>query len=259
MAHDQRRLYKALAARDAAVRRRLLRRCDVHRHLLPADLPGENAAGKQLPVLPHRPGDRAGRLSSVPALPARAGAGKRAGGRCPADRAADRPAAGGRRDRRECRARRNRRPVRAQLAADPPHRPEGARRAADPAAADAAAAPGQAAAHGNRAAGDRDRLRQRVLEPPPIQRRIQRALQDGADAAAEEGDRRRGGDRRQHDVDAAALLSASLRLERCARVSVGARADGHRVGDLRGLCADRDPGRRERLDSRDPRAHASAR
>ena len=136
--------------------------------------------------------------------------------------------------RREGRARRDRRPVRAQLAADPPHRPEGARRAADPAAADAPAAPGQAAAHRDRAAGDRDRLRQRVLEPAPIQRRVQHALQDAADAAAEEGDRRRGGDRRQHDVDAAALLSPALRLERRARVSVGARADGHRVGDLRG-------------------------
>ena len=75
--------------------------------------------------------------------------------------------------RRGGRARGDRRPVRAQLAADSPHRPEGAGRAADPAAADAPAAAGQAAADRNDAADHRGRLRQRLLEPAPVQRRVQ--------------------------------------------------------------------------------------
>ena len=80
-------LHRAHRARPA-LRRRLLRRRDVHRHLLPADLPGEDAQGGELPLLRHAAGGRAGGLPSVPALPARARAGQRAGRRCAADRAA---------------------------------------------------------------------------------------------------------------------------------------------------------------------------
>ena len=161
--------------------------------------------------------------------------------------------------RREGGARRDRRPVRAELAADPPHRPEGARRAADPAAADPPLAAGQAAPDRDDAADDRGRLRQRLLEPAPVQRRVQHALRHAADAPAQEGDRRRGRDRREPDVDAAALVSAAVRLERASWRFCGARAHGHRTGDRQLVCPDRAAGRREGLDQGDARAERSTR
>ena len=55
-------------------------------------------------------------------------------------------------------------------------------------------------------------------------------LPHAADPPAQEGDRRRGHGRRQHDVDAAALVSASLRLGRRPRVSRRTRPHRRRVG-----------------------------
>ena len=89
-------------------------------------------------------------------------------------------------------ARADRRRVRAELAADSPHRPQGARRAADPAAADSPAVARQTAPDRNDAADHRGGLRQRLLEPAPVQRRVQHALRDAAHASAQEGDRGRG-------------------------------------------------------------------
>ena len=109
MDQDSRRLYNALDRPRFAIRRRVLRRRHVDRHLLPADLSGEDAEGGQLPLLRHAAGGRAGRLPALPALPAGAGAGQRAGGRCAAHRAADRAAARGRAPRREGGARGDRR------------------------------------------------------------------------------------------------------------------------------------------------------
>ena len=192
MDQDSRRLYNALDRPRFAIRRRVLRRRHVDRHLLPADLPGEDAEGGQLPLLRHAAGGRAGRLSALPALPSGTGAGECAGGRRAAHRAADRATARGRAPRREDGTRGDRRPVRAELAADSPHRPEGAGRAADSAAADPPVAAGQAAADRNDAADHRGRLRQRLLEPAPVQRRVQSTLWHAADAPPQEGDRRRG-------------------------------------------------------------------
>src|SRR6185369_4297780 len=58
-----------------AIRRHLLRRRHLDRHLLPADLPGEDAEGGELPLLRHASASRAGRIPAVPALPPGAGAG----------------------------------------------------------------------------------------------------------------------------------------------------------------------------------------
>ena len=66
-------------------------------------------------------------------------------------------------------------------------------------------------------------------------------LRHAADASAQEGDRRRGRDRRERDVDAAALVSSAVRLERRPRVSRGPRAHRRRARDgqlrMRGPCS----------------------
>ena len=69
-------------------------------------------------------------------------------------------------------------------------------RPADPAAADTAAAARQAAADRDDVADDRGRVCERLLEPAPVQRRVQPPLRHAADAPAPQGDRGRGGDRR---------------------------------------------------------------
>ena len=234
-----------------AVRRRVLRRRHVDGYLLPADLPGEDAEGGQLPLLRHAAGGRAGGLSALPALPPGTGAGQRAGGRCAANRPADRATARGRAPRREGGARGDRRPVRAELAPDSPHRPQGAGRAADSAAAHAPVVAGQAAADRNDAADHRGRLRQRLLEPAPVQRRVQPALWHAADAAPQEGDRRRGADHREPDVDPAALVSPAVRLDGHPRVSRRPCAQGRRAGDGQLVRPDRASGRGDGLDPGD--------
>ena len=195
-----------------AVRRRVLRRRHLDRRLLPADLPGEDAKGGQLPLLRHGPGGRARRLPPMPAVPPGAGAGQCAGRRCAADCAADRAAARGGTPRREGGARGDCGPVRAQLATDPADRPERARSSADPTAADAPPAARQAAPDRDDVADDRGRVRQRLFEPAPLQRRVQQAVWDAADASAQEGDRWRRRDRGERDLNLAALVSSAVRL-----------------------------------------------
>jgi AraC-like DNA-binding protein len=56
-----------------ALRRVVLHRGDLHRHLLPAGVPREAAAARELPLLPPRGAGRGRGLSPLPALPARAG------------------------------------------------------------------------------------------------------------------------------------------------------------------------------------------
>ena len=163
--------------------------------------------------------------------------------------------------RREGRPRGDRRSVRAQLAADSPHRPEGARRAADPAAADAPAAAGQTAADRDDAADDRGRLRQRLLQPAPVQRRVQQALS---------ACRRRGCAGRRPKASAAIGRRARRRRcsspivrpttgTACSRFSPPARSSGveHVTDDV--VRPDRAAGRREGLDPGDAVAEDSTR
>ena len=81
MGHDHRRLYKALAARDARFDGVFfvgVTSTGIYcRPICPAKTPKE----ANCRFFDTAAGDRAGRLPSVPALPARAGAGQRAGGR----------------------------------------------------------------------------------------------------------------------------------------------------------------------------------
>ena len=65
---------RALAARDAAVRRPLLRGGDDDADLLPADLHGADAGPRPLPVLRQRGAGGARGFPALPAMPARAGA-----------------------------------------------------------------------------------------------------------------------------------------------------------------------------------------
>ena len=125
---------------------------------------------------------------------------------CPAHRASHRPAPRRRHDRQRRRPRGDRGPVRAELAPDPPHHPEGAGRSADPAAADAAVAAREAAAHRNPAAGYRDRLCQRILEPAALQRCVQFTLRHAAHTSAKKGGRRGNADQQHGYLDAAAFL-----------------------------------------------------
>ena len=154
------------------LRRRVLRRRDLHAHLLPADLSGQDAQGSQLPLLRHPAGGRAGGFPPLPPVPSRARPGQRARGRRAARGPTHRAAARGRAPGGRCRPRRHCRAVRAQLTSDPAHRPEGAGRAADSAPAHAPPAAGQATPHRDHAADHRGGIRQRLLEPAPVQRRV---------------------------------------------------------------------------------------
>ena len=212
-------LHRADGARFA-VRWRVLRRRHVDRHLLPADLSGAARRSAELPLLRHAAAGRARGIPPLPPLPARTGARQRAGRRRATHCAADR-AARSRKDRLDEKAGLEAiaEPVRAQLAADSAHRPEGARRATDPAPADAPPAAGETAPDGDRAADHRRRLCQRVLEPAAVQRRLRPALRDAADAAAPEGVRRWRPDGRRADADAAARIPPAVRLEGHSRLS----------------------------------------
>ena len=127
---------------------------------------------------------------------------------CPVDRATSRGGA----PRRGGGTGSDRGPVRAQLAPDPPHHPEGAGRRANPAVADTPAAARQAAADRDGVADDRDRVCQRLLQPAPVQRRVQQPLRDAANTTAQEGDGASSGNRRQRHVDPAARVSTAVRL-----------------------------------------------
>ena len=123
------------------------------------------------------------------------------------------------------------------------------RRPADPAAADTAVAAGQTAPDRDDAADHRGRLRERLLEPAPVQRRVQHALSACRRRAfarkASEGAAAIG---REPDVDVATLVSSAVRLEGHSRVSCGPRAQGRRARDRRLVRADRAARRREGLD-----------
>ena len=172
--------YRALRARDAAFRRTHLRRRDLDRHLLPADLPGGHGEVRELPLLSVGRGGAGGGLSSLPALPA----GDRAGARRLARHVehgvprpgADRRGRAGWRRRQRRSAGRAARHRRAAVAA--PVRAASRRLAghggADPArAVRQAADPRYAPAHGRDCAGRR--LRQRA----PIQRDLSACCSSG--------------------------------------------------------------------------------
>ena len=164
------------------LRRRVLRGRDLDRRLLPPDLHGEDAEAGELPVLRQRSAGGARPLPSVPALPTRARAGQRARRRFTTHRAAHRRTPRRRLDRQRRRPRSDCEPVRAELAADSPHRAQGARRGAGAAAAYQAFVAGETTAHRDRTAGDGDRVREWLLQLASLQRRLQLALRTGADA-----------------------------------------------------------------------------
>ena len=185
------------AARDPRFDGRLLRRRDLDRHLLPADLPGPDAAARELPLLRQR-GRRPSRRASAPACAA-------GPSWPPATRRSTTPSAspgcrgaledgharrrGGPRGRSptqlELSSRQLRRIVQQELGVSPIEL-----------AADAPAAAGQAAAHRDDAARHRGGVRQRLRQPPPLQRRVPRALRHAAHAAAPQATRGRRRDRR---------------------------------------------------------------
>ncbi len=184
----------------------------------------------------------------MPALSSGTGAGQCAGGRCAADRAADRAAARGGTPRRAGGTRGDRGPVRAQLATDSPHRPAGAGRPSDPVAADTSVTAGETAADRDDVADDGGGVRQWLFECAPVQRRVHQALSDAADASAQESDRRRDGNRRERDVGPADLVSAAVRLEGRPRVSESPRAHRDRARDGSLVRADRAAGKSDGLD-----------
>ena len=158
--------------------------------------PRKRPKAVQLPLLRHAAGGRAGRLPAVPALPSGARAGKRARGRRTADRAADRAAArGGTLDEKagleeiadqfELSSRQIRRIVQKELGVPPIQLLLTRRLLLAKQLLTETTLPDH-----------RGRVRERLLEPAPVQRRVQRALSDAADPSAQEGDRRRRRDRR---------------------------------------------------------------
>ena len=129
--------------------------------------------------------------------------------------------------------------------------------AADPAAADAPAAARQAAPDRDDAADHRGRVRQRLLQPAPVQRRLQRALRHAADAPAHEGAPTARPRSRIADVHAAARLSAALRLERHPRLPRRPRAERRRAGHRRRVRPHRAAGTGDGLDQGDARGEGA--
>ena len=153
--------------------------------------------------------------------------------------------------RRQGRARGDRRAVRAELATDPPDRPEGARRAADPAAADAPPAAGETAADRDDAADHRSRFRQRLRQPAPVQRRLHQALRHGATRLRKKATEGAGATA----TSTTSTLQLSYRppydWKGVLAFLASPRARGRRVGDRRSVCPDRRAGRRQGLDQGD--------
>ncbi len=243
--------YSALKSKGRPLRRPLLHRRHLHRHLLPAGVPGEDAQARELPLLPVRRPGRDRRLSPLPALPAGAGAAladagqrRRRGGLVvhrrlghpgpPGGRAAGRagtlagqrtvadaagPAPG--RQRPPCAA----------------HLRDRVRRLAAAIPANPPAADGQATADrhrpGRHPGGPRGRLRQ----PAPLQRRLCAALWPEPHATAPQQQRRRAGARRHAGHHHAGRLPAALRRGGHAELPACAAAAG------RGVPAAQPPGR----------------
>src|SRR5438045_4841977 len=107
-----------------------------------------------------------------------------------------------------------------ELATDPPRGAAGAGRLADGAAADAPPSAREAAADGNVPPYLGSRLRERLLEPSPVQRRVQRTIPHAADALQKT--RCRDVAERRGIVLAAPLVSSAFRLGGPARIPAGA-------------------------------------
>src|SRR5688572_19624294 len=77
-----------------------------------------------------------------------------------------------------------------ELPSDPPHGSQGAGRLTNRAGADTSPAARQAAPHRDDAPHHRRRVRERLLEPSSVQRRVQQALWNPTDTAPESGEGR---------------------------------------------------------------------
>ena len=157
-----------------AVRRRLLRGHQLDHDLLPSRLPGARGVPRPPPVLRVRGGGGTRRVPALPPLPARARAGAGPGGcRAPGG------AGGGAPHRGRSAQRARRRPARARArrgrAPASPRDGARARRLAGRAGADPPPAPRQVPADRYGAAGDPGRVRERLPEPAPVQRRCSRS------------------------------------------------------------------------------------
>ena len=166
---DDETCYRALAARDARFDGLFFVGVTSTRNLLPPDLHGADGGPRPVPVfLQLRPGGARG-ISTLPAVPARAGSGTCSGGCGLANRAGGRSP-----DRSGCLERWGEpgtigpRPG-AQHAAAAPRGPAGVRRLAGRAGPDPALAPGQAIAHRVESADHPGRVCERVRERAPIQ------------------------------------------------------------------------------------------
>ncbi|MGC0373720.1 hypothetical protein RKD28_001236 [Streptomyces sp. SAI-229] len=174
-AHRHRALRARRAVEGRAVRRLVLHRRPDHRHLLPAELPGGPAQGREHGLPPERGGLPAGRVPGLQTLPARhqprltgvEPAGRRGGPRHAPDR---------RRRRRPRRRHRSRRPARLQHPAGRTPAPRRAGRG-PPRARPRPARPDRAAPHRDHGTADGgDRLRGRLLLRPHLQRHRPRGL-----------------------------------------------------------------------------------
>ena len=181
--HGLRALLSSGAKPRRPVRWLVLHRGHVDGHLLPPELPGDDAEGRNVRFYPTAAAAAGSRVPRLPALPARrhprlAGVERARRPRRPRD-AADRRRRGRPRGRRGARS-----PARLQRAAPEPaaHR-RGRRRAAR--ARPGTAGADRARAHrDDRAALRRRRVRGRLREHPAVQRHDPRGLRDDAQRAA---------------------------------------------------------------------------
>ncbi len=167
-----------------AVRRRVLRGREEHRHLLSSGVPGTNAAPRPLSLFRGRRSRRAGRVPTMPPMSPgtrpRSGPGRFQESCRPRHRRADRRW----RDGRRWEPRTPGRGVRPQLASASPHRRRRVGRLARRTRPDAAALTRQAASYGNAASHHRSGLCERIRQRPPLQRPVPRPLPPDAEPAS---------------------------------------------------------------------------
>ena len=166
-----------------ALRRPLLHRRRDNRHLLPAGLPGPAAEGRQRPLLRLRGRRGSRRLSPLPAVPARDGAGHAGMERIPGHGAAG-AAPDRRRGPRRCRRRRTGPATRRQPTASAPTLRPPRRRVAGTGRFDVPPPPGQTADRRHRPAVHRGRAGRRIRKRPPLQRRAAPGIRPHAARAA---------------------------------------------------------------------------
>ncbi len=227
MSSDFERCYRAVQSRDAAIRRMVLHSGHVDGHLLPAQLPGDDAEARKRPLLPDGRGRTSSGLPSVSPVPSGCHSGfARVEHACRSRRPRDAPHRG--RRRRPRRRSRARPPARLQRApSQPPAHSRGRRRTHRPRSS--TARPERARAHRDDRAPIRARgLRRGLREHPPVQRHDPRDLRDHPERDACGSPEPRPGAIRSDRP--AAAMSHPLRRRRGPRVPRGTRSAWHRRG-----------------------------